>query len=130
MESTIGVTNVSTLERKWGIGCDDGYFSVMSRSPAIRSGVLYASSAGSKLTAYNSRTGQPLWQFGGGNYGWAPPPTVSAPMIWSSLDAPTGFSHVSTSNSMPLKNRPGRIPLPMRILPRELSKPRKAQRYS
>ena len=77
VESTIGVTNVATLERKWGIGCDDGYFSVMSRSPAVRNGVLYASSAGSKLTAYNARTGQQLWKFGQGNYGWAPPPTVS-----------------------------------------------------
>lgn len=77
VESTIGVTNVATLERKWGIGCGDGYFSVMSRSPAIRDGVLYASSAGSKLTAYQARTGQKLWQFGAGNYAWAPQPTVS-----------------------------------------------------
>ncbi len=77
VESTIGVTNVATLERRWGIGCDDGYFSVMSRSPAIRNGVLYATGAGRKLTAYNARTGQQLWQFGDGNYGWAPPPTVS-----------------------------------------------------
>src|SRR5512147_1350579 len=32
LESTIAVTNVATLERKWGIGCNDGYFSVISRS--------------------------------------------------------------------------------------------------
>jgi outer membrane protein assembly factor BamB len=77
VESAIGAANVNTLERKWGIGCDDGYFSVMSRSPAIRDGVLYVSSAGSKLTAYQARTGQKLWQFGNGNYAWAPQPTVA-----------------------------------------------------
>ena len=77
LESTIDVTNVAQLERLWGIGCDDGYFSVISRSPAIRDGILYTSGAGNKLTAYNARTGKQLWQFGNGNLGWAPQPVVS-----------------------------------------------------
>ncbi|CAG0931288.1 hypothetical protein TFLX_02069 [Thermoflexales bacterium] len=78
LESTLAVTNVATLERKWGVGCDDGYFSVISRSPTIYDGKLYTSGAGSKLTAYHARTGQKLWQFGAGNAGWAPQPVVSA----------------------------------------------------
>jgi outer membrane protein assembly factor BamB len=77
IESTLGITNVSQLERKWGVGCDDGWFSVISRSPAIYDGTLYTSGAGSKLTAYAARTGQMLWQFGDGNLGWAPQPVVS-----------------------------------------------------
>jgi outer membrane protein assembly factor BamB len=103
VESTISLTNVAQLERKWGIGCDDRYFSVISRSPAIYNGKLYTSGAGSRLTAYDARTGQMLWQFAGGdpadeeivevydvltgqmkrresnlgNAGWAPQPVVS-----------------------------------------------------
>lgn len=77
IESTIAVTNVIELERKWGIGCDDGYFSVISRSPAIYDDTLYTSGAGSRLTAYAARTGQMLWQFGDGNCAWAPQPVVS-----------------------------------------------------
>jgi len=77
LESTIGVTNVAQLERKWGIGCNDGWFSVISRSPAIYEGTLYTSGAGNKLTAYAARSGQMLWQFGDGNMGWAPQPVVS-----------------------------------------------------
>jgi len=77
LESTLSVTNVAQLERKWGVGCDDGYFSVISRSPAIAGGALFTSGAGRKLSAYNARSGQFLWEFGGGNLGWAPPPVVS-----------------------------------------------------
>jgi outer membrane protein assembly factor BamB len=77
VESTLNVTNVAKLERWWGIGCDDGSFSVISRTPAIAHGKLYASGAGRKLTAYDARGGQPLWEFGSGNVGWAPPPVVS-----------------------------------------------------
>ena len=77
-EDTIDINNISQLQRKWGIGCDDGYFSMISRSPAIYNGTLYTSGAGSKLTAYDAITGQELWQFGNGNYGWAPQPVVSA----------------------------------------------------
>ncbi len=51
---------------------------MISRSPAIYNGTLYTSGAGSKLTAYDAITGQELWQFGNGNYGWAPQPVVSA----------------------------------------------------
>ena len=77
LEQTINVGNIGTLERKWGIGCDDGGFSVISRSPAINGGKLYTSGAGSRLTAYNARTGKLLWRFGKGNAGWAPQPVVS-----------------------------------------------------
>lgn len=77
LETTIDTSNVSQLKKKWGIGCDDGYFSVYFRSPAIYNGTLYTSSAGSKLMAYNAVTGQFLWEFGNGNYGWAPQPVVS-----------------------------------------------------
>ncbi|MCP5103718.1 MAG: PQQ-binding-like beta-propeller repeat protein [bacterium] len=76
-ENTIGTANVSQLSRKWGTGCDDGYFSVYYRSPAIYNGTLYTSGAGSKLKAYNARTGAFLWEYGNGNYGWAPQPVVS-----------------------------------------------------
>jgi outer membrane protein assembly factor BamB len=76
-ESRIDATNVGDLELKWGIGCDDGYFSVISRSPAIVDGVLYTSGAGDRLRAFDSRSGTLLWEFGEGNYGWAPQPVVS-----------------------------------------------------
>lgn len=77
LENTIGTSNISQLKKKWGIGCDDGYFTVFFRSPAIYNGKLYCSSAGSKLKVYNAKTGQFLWEFGSGNYGWAPQPVVS-----------------------------------------------------
>ena len=77
LESTINITNVAQLKRRWGIGCDDGYFSVIHRSPAIYNGTLYTSGAGSRLTAYDAQTGHMLWQFGKGNAGWAPQPVVS-----------------------------------------------------
>lgn len=103
VESTISITNVAQLGKKWGISCDDRYFSVISRSPAIYNGKLYTSGAGSRLTAYDAQTGRMLWQFAGGdptdeqivevydvltgqmlrresnlgNAGWAPQPVVS-----------------------------------------------------
>jgi outer membrane protein assembly factor BamB len=77
IEATIAVTNVSELERKWGLGCDDGYFSVIFRSPAIHDGRLYTSGAGTRLTAYRASSGQLLWQFGSGNLAWAPQPVVA-----------------------------------------------------
>jgi outer membrane protein assembly factor BamB len=76
-ETMINSGNISRVQRKWGIGCDDGYFSVISRSPAIRNGILYTSGAGSRLTAYDAITGDRLWQFGNGNRGLAPQPVVS-----------------------------------------------------
>jgi outer membrane protein assembly factor BamB len=77
LEHTIGVTNVTNLQRVWGIGCDDSWFSVIWRSPAIYKGTLYTSGAGSRLTAYAARTGERLWQFGAGTGSWAPQPVVS-----------------------------------------------------
>jgi outer membrane protein assembly factor BamB len=76
-ENSIDINNISQLRKKWGIGCDDGYFSVYFRSPAIYKGKLYTSGAGSKLKVYNAKTGQFLWEFGSGNYAWAPQPVVS-----------------------------------------------------
>jgi outer membrane protein assembly factor BamB len=80
-DTVITTDNISQLERIWGIGCDDGYFSVISRSPAIFNGKLYTSGAGSKLTAYNAKTGDYLWEFGEGNHAWAPQPVVSEDSI-------------------------------------------------
>lgn len=77
MEDRLDADNVASLERVWGVGCDDGYFSVISRSPAVRDGVLYTSGAGDRLRAYDARTGLLLWAFGAGNTGWAPQPVVS-----------------------------------------------------
>jgi outer membrane protein assembly factor BamB len=77
VENTIGINNVSQLQRRWGLGCDDGYFRVISRSPALYNGNLYTTSAGSILQAYNARTGQQLWTFGTSGSGWNPQPVAS-----------------------------------------------------
>jgi outer membrane protein assembly factor BamB len=77
IEETIAVTNVMELERRWGLGCDDGYFSVIFRSPAVYDGTLYTSGAGDRLRAYNAKTGRKLWEFGAGNMAWASQPVVS-----------------------------------------------------
>jgi outer membrane protein assembly factor BamB len=77
-EQHLSASSVGNLERRWGIGCDDGYFSVISRSPAVRAGTLYTSGAGSSLSAYDARTGELRWQFGEGNSGWAPQPVASS----------------------------------------------------
>jgi len=77
IENTINIDNISQLQRQWGIGCDDGWFSVISRAPAIFNDKLYTSGAGNRLTAYDAKNGQMLWQFGDGNAGWAPQPVVS-----------------------------------------------------
>jgi len=76
-ETQIDTANVGQMDRVWGVGCDDGYFSVISRSPAIRDGVLYTSGAGDRLRAFDAKTGLLLWEYGAGNYGWAPQPVVS-----------------------------------------------------
>jgi outer membrane protein assembly factor BamB len=78
LEKTISITNVAEMENRWGIGCYDGAFSVIFRTPAIYEGTLYSSGAGDRLTAYDARSGQELWQFGNGNAGWAPQPVVSS----------------------------------------------------
>ncbi len=77
-ETQLTPATVAGLERRWGVGCDDGWFSVISRSPAIRSGTLYTSQAGGPLSAFDAATGQLRWQFGGTMSGWAPPPVASA----------------------------------------------------
>ncbi|MEW6366350.1 MAG: PQQ-binding-like beta-propeller repeat protein [Acidobacteriota bacterium] len=75
-EKTLNAQNVRYLEKKWGIGCDDGWFSVIFRSPAIYQNTLFTSSAGDCLRAYDARTGDLQWQHGDGNSGWAPQPVV------------------------------------------------------
>lgn len=75
IESTINITTISLLERKWGIFCDDGWSADNPRSPAIYNGKLYAHictnpvSCNSKLRAYDARTGQMLWEFSKGYVG-------------------------------------------------------------
>jgi outer membrane protein assembly factor BamB len=90
-ESVISPENVAQLERQWGIGCDDDYFSVISRSPAIRDGVVYTSGAGRNLWANDARTGDLLWSFGENNIAWAPQPVVSEGGIVFYLVGPTGI---------------------------------------
>jgi len=81
VESTISITNVAQLERKWGVGCDDPAYSTITSSPAIYNGTLYTrfkiSPSYSKLHAYDARTGQMLWQFSKNNTGRTPQPVVS-----------------------------------------------------
>ncbi len=77
-ENTLNTSNITQVERKWGIGCDDGWSSVIYRSPAIYNSMLYTSGAGDRLRAYNVQNGQKLWEFGEGNYGWAPQPVITA----------------------------------------------------
>ncbi|MBN1203084.1 MAG: PQQ-binding-like beta-propeller repeat protein [Anaerolineae bacterium] len=77
-EIILDVENMGHLEQKWGVGCDDALFSVVSRSPAIYNGTLYMSGAGTPLMAYDAVTGNLLWTYGENNLGWAPQPVVSA----------------------------------------------------
>jgi outer membrane protein assembly factor BamB len=77
-EHTITKSNVNKLKRIWGIGCDDGGFSVISRAPAILENRLFVANAGGKLSSYNATNGQFNWDFGLNNDGWAKQPTVSS----------------------------------------------------
>lgn len=79
-QSGSGVTPalVPQMTRLWGIGCDDGYFSVFSRSPAIGNGRLYAVGAGGPLECYDAKTGAFKWSYGGTMTGWCPQPTVTS----------------------------------------------------
>ena len=90
VESTINITNVAQLERKWGISCDDIYVNPISRSPAIYNGKLYTSGAYVRLTAYDAQTGQMLWQFGNGTT-WAPQPVVSEDGIVFYMEGSSGI---------------------------------------
>ncbi len=90
-ENILSRSNVAKLERRWGIGCDDMYFSVISRSPAIYNGTLFTSGAGSQLTAFNASSGQKLWQFGESLLGWAPQPVVSEDGVVFYLSGTTGI---------------------------------------
>jgi outer membrane protein assembly factor BamB len=107
-ETTINSANISRLQRRWGLGCDDGFFSVISRSPAIYNGTLYTSGAGSRLTAYNASTGEMLWHFGQGNAGWAPQPVVSQDGIVFYLEGsiPTNLYAVDSTTGQQLWQAP------------------------
>jgi len=76
IESTLNITNVVELERKWGLGCGNDYFGNIARVPAIYSDTLYVSGMSSGLNAYDARTGVLQWQFGTGST-WMPQPVVS-----------------------------------------------------
>ena len=76
-ETEITTDNVSNLVRSWGVGCDDGYFSVIWRTPAIYSGSLYTSGAGNNLNSYTITSASWNWEYGDGNVGWAAQPVVS-----------------------------------------------------
>lgn len=76
-ENVLNADTIPQLIRSWGIGCDDGYFSVISRSPAIADGLLFSASAGGSLRALDAKTGELKWTFGFGSTGWVPQPTVS-----------------------------------------------------
>jgi outer membrane protein assembly factor BamB len=91
-EHALNPSNISTAQRKWGIGCDDGGFSVISRSPAIYGDTLFTSGAGNRLSAYNARTGNLLWRFGNGNAGWAPQPVASEDGVVFYLEEDTSGS--------------------------------------
>ncbi len=79
-EADLAPANVATLERKWGIGCDDGYFNVVFQAPVVHGSRLLVSSAGAKLTAYNALNGAVLADYGlepGSRSVWMPQPTVA-----------------------------------------------------
>lgn len=76
-EKILNVQNVDKLKRLWGLGCDDGYFSVVFGSPAIYRGTLFTTGAGDNLRAYNAVNGKRRWQFGPDNAGWVAQPVVS-----------------------------------------------------
>lgn len=76
LESTLNITNVVKLERKWGLGCGNDHFGSIARVPAIYNDMLYASGMSSGLNAYDARTGALQWQFGTGST-WMPQPVVS-----------------------------------------------------
>jgi outer membrane protein assembly factor BamB len=106
-ETAINRSNVSRLQRKWGVGCDDPLFAVMWASPAVYKGVLYSTIAGGGLTAYNAATGERLWQFGSGS-GWAPPPVVSEDGIVLYMEGsyPTSLYAVRADNGQQLWKAP------------------------
>lgn len=76
IESTISITNVAELERRWGLGCGNDYFGSIARVPAIYDDTLYVSGMSSGLNAYDARTGAFQWQSGTGST-WMPQPVVS-----------------------------------------------------
>ncbi|GEM_PF-2379012 len=76
-ETILDDTTVLNLIRVWGIGCDDGYFSVISRAPAVANGMVFSASASGSMLANDMRTGEVKWGFGNGNTVWSPQPTVT-----------------------------------------------------
>ncbi len=81
LESTISVSSISQLKRKWGIDCGgNGCYGSISQSPAIYDGKLFSTGSPTTtlnlLTAYDARTGRKLWEFGG-KHPYGPQPVVS-----------------------------------------------------
>ncbi len=77
-ETALSPSTVPQMTKLWGIGCDDGYFSVFSRSPAVWNDRLYAVGAGGPLECYDAKTGAFKWSYGGTMTGWCPQPTVTS----------------------------------------------------
>lgn len=76
VEDTVGPLNVADLERVWGVGCDDSWYSVAFRSPAIYFGRVYYSSAGAGMSAFDAQTGELVWRASAGSSTWSPQPVV------------------------------------------------------
>jgi len=95
----INTGNVKQLRQKWGLSCNDGWFFVVFGSPAYYKGTVYTSGAGESLNAINAQTGSVDWQFGQGNYGWAPQPAVSQDGVIFYLEGanPTTLTAVNRS---------------------------------
>jgi len=77
-ETRITPATIDQIDRRWGVGCEDGWFSVYSRSPAVWNGRLYCTGAGNPLQCYDTATGELKWTYGGTQTGWAPQPTVTS----------------------------------------------------
>jgi outer membrane protein assembly factor BamB len=76
-ETLIDTSNVDSLKKIMGIGCNDAMFSVYGGTPAMYHGKLIITYAGGKLQGGNKLTGVMDWEFGESAAGWAPPPVVS-----------------------------------------------------
>lgn len=74
-ESALSADNVTKLQRRWGLGCGQGYKPI-SRSPAIYNRRLYTTGEVDHLKAYDASNGRLLWEFGEDSP-WAPQPVVS-----------------------------------------------------
>jgi outer membrane protein assembly factor BamB len=108
LETKITAQNVKALKRVWGIGCDDAYFSVVFRCPALFKGKLLTTSAGQNLAAYKALDGAFLWDFGDAGSGWAPQPvlTTDGTVILLQGTIPTSLFAVASGTGKKLWEAP------------------------